>query len=531
MKPLQNFTDGQANVYEVADTMHSISTQTNIVDSVATVSFAASLDTRASSAVLRGTGQLPFRLPDRDRLYVAIFGDNPLLMQSHVEQSGGRVVYTATAGNCTWNRRSEIQQAFRRHTGDSRKTLVWIHWGEGLHLSRGRTRRETLQGCSAWLTRQAAEGGLAFFNSMANHWPFKTSSKWSETAKDVASCLIGVSGPCRTFRYCSIFVDAEMACRCKVPVMGDSESGTADCMNLFVGLVKQIFSHPMVFKETNRDILEDVGGEVPPTPVQAYPTEQAVRQKKAKAQYKEDLKSQGLTPEEIKQRTRKKPQIQEKHYDDCGSDVSPLLENNERVLLCLGHSTLSDLVHHCFMEEETGRMSESDEDYTTTTLDMSWNFLLSSEIDEGHACFVQKIAGSTFIPIDCVVSYLTHSALKGNVDVMEVVGGMGGVSRLAIRRRLVTGKNFDLVTGCDLECDKDFRSVTDYVEKFRPKVLVGGPPCTAFSSWSRLHRIKNPTQYASVRATGVKLAGRFARLCKMQINHGNYFVMENPRGS
>ena len=89
---------------------------------------------------------------------------------------------------------------------------------------------------------------------------------------------------------------------------------------------------------------------------------------------------------------------------------------------------------------------------------------------------MQKIAGSTFIPIDCIVSYLTHSALKGRVDIVEIFGGMGGISRIAIRRRLVTGKNFDLVTGCDLESDKDFRTVTDYVEKFRPRILVGGPP-------------------------------------------------------
>ena len=164
MKPLQNLNqaDGQANVYEVSDTIHSISTQTQTIDTVASVSFAASLDTRASRANLCGTGQLPFRLPDRDRLYVAFVGDNPLLMQSHVEQSGGRVVYTATAGACSWNRRNEINLAFRKHTGDARKTLVWIHLGEGLHRSRGRTRRESLQGCSAWLTRQAAERGFSF---------------------------------------------------------------------------------------------------------------------------------------------------------------------------------------------------------------------------------------------------------------------------------------------------------------------------------------------------------------------------------
>ena len=121
------------------------------------------------------------------------------------------------------------------------------------------------------------------------------------------------------------------------------------------------------------------------------------------------------------------------------------------------------------------------------------------------------------MPVDSFVSYLSSPTLRSHVDIVEVFGGMGGGSRVASRRRLVCGKNFDIVTGCDLSVDRDFQSVCQYFAEFKPKVLIGGPPCTAFSSWSRLHRIKNPTQYAKVRNVGVKLASRFAKLCKMQL--------------
>ena len=36
------------------------------------------------------------------------------------------------------------------------------------------------------------------------------------------------------------------------------------------------------------------------------------------------------------------------------------------------------------------------------------------------------------------------------IDVCEICGGKGGVSRIAIRRRLKTGQNFDICVGFDL---------------------------------------------------------------------------------
>ena len=149
---------------------HSMSTQTytNIVASDETVQ---SQDQMRVSG--RAGGRLPFILPDRDDLYVAIFGDNPLLMKHEVERSGGRVVYSASAGTCSWKNAHDVQNTFRKHTGDMRKTLLWVHWGEGLHNSKGHVRKTSIQACAQWLKRQSKEGGLAVMDSIAEHWPWK----------------------------------------------------------------------------------------------------------------------------------------------------------------------------------------------------------------------------------------------------------------------------------------------------------------------------------------------------------------------
>ena len=232
---------GACAVADVDDsTIRNSSTQTYNVEVVA-VPFPASPEPRTSGADLRGRGkQLPFRLPDSEKLYVAIFGDNPLLMQSRVESSGGRVVFSATAGTGSWQRRSEVSKAFKRHTDDALKTLVWVQWGEGLDKAKYRVRREAMQGCSAWLKRQSEDGGLAFMCALGDHWPFDKDSIWSSTAMDLASCKMGLDGPCRKFKYISNFVNANNRCQCAASAVGASSA--EDCTQLFVGIANPISS-------------------------------------------------------------------------------------------------------------------------------------------------------------------------------------------------------------------------------------------------------------------------------------------------
>ena len=57
---------------------------------------------------------------------------------------------------------------------------------------------------------------------------------------------------------------------------------------------------------------------------EAFPTEQSIKQKKARKEQKKALEKQGLSTEEIKRIMGKKAQPQEQVFEECGSDFTPL---------------------------------------------------------------------------------------------------------------------------------------------------------------------------------------------------------------
>ena len=92
----------------------------------------------------------------------------------------------------------------------------------------------------------------------------------------------------------------------------------------------------------------------------SFPTEQAIQQKEGKKKKVERLKAAGHTEEEIRMMTRRKPQVQEKHYDDCGSDFGPI-DDKESTFLSHPCGTLNDMVSYCFRDD----ISEQDVMRTT----------------------------------------------------------------------------------------------------------------------------------------------------------------------
>ena len=113
-------------------------------------------------------------------------------------------------------------------------------------------------------------------------------------------------------------------------------------------------------------------------------------------------------------------------------------------------------------------------------------------------------------------------------DVMELFGGEGKVVQLSVRRSLVGGRNLDLTTGVDLLSPKDIKALWDYMEKHSPRVVVAGPPCTSFSMWSHINRLRNPTAFEHSRKIGVALATLTAAICEFQLSKGRHFLVENP---
>ena len=59
-------------------------------------------------------------------------------------------------------------------------------------------------------------------------------------------------------------------------------------------------------------------------------------------------------------------------------------------------------------------------------------------------------SGRASVLIEDFVGYLSQLKLAGRPDVVDIFGGVKGVGKFGVRRRLLSGENFDLVTGFDL---------------------------------------------------------------------------------
>ena len=116
----------------------------------------------------------------------------------------------------------------------------------------------------------------------------------------------------------------------------------------------------------------------------------------------------------------------------------------------------------------------------------------------------------------------------GNMHIMEVYGGYGGVTRLAIRRGLVVGKNFDIALGVDLLKPGEQEKLLHYVRTFKPQVVVMGPPCTAFGTWARYNYIHAHDAWLRSYLVGYPLAVLAAKIAEIQMNAGRFFLAENP---
>lgn len=284
-------------------------------------------------------------------------------------------------------------------------------------------------------------------------------------------------------------------------------------------------------------------------PAFVAPTEQAVRQKAARDKIKEELKAKGMTDAEIKKTRPRKKFTQEDHADDCGEDFGPL--NEEEYLLSLAHNVNNELsIHEFAFFEDIYLDDDLSDDEESETDDIFDDDLLRNYfwVSEMEACRVgdedryepdgdprrladSRLTNFTSVTILHLNTNLARPELKGSLDIMEIFGGEAGTTRICIRKRLRTGKNFDLVTGYDLTDERAQEEVRSYIQKFRPMFIIMGPPCTAFGCWSTLNRYIYPESWETSRKIGEILAKFAAEVASIQLAANRHFLIENPRGN
>ena len=245
----------------------------------------------------------------------------------------------------------------------------------------------------------------------------------------------------------------------------------------------------------------------------AFPTEQAIRQK-------ESLKAKKEAGGEIK----KKKQIVEAHADDCGMDLSGIEAD------IAGLEMPSDDFGSMSYWASGGSSSSTAGDPARLARWLSSKHWLFGSSAQGTVPFDDKA-----IACDGIETFLAQARKRtftGQVDVMEMFGGAADTSRLLVRRyNAVTGINFDLTCGFNLRNQKHVQLLIQYVDEFKPVVVVMAPPCTGLKGWAGVNRVVNPEGHARSVENSTALGKLAAAIAARQLNAGRHFVAENPRGS
>ena len=414
------------------------------------------------------------------------------------------------------NTREELQEAGLHKKLKDLKTKVclWIHFDNNVTQEVSGTIRSLVK-------LQIKNQGMMILDAQTKQWPKTLRTLITEPAH-IYTCGLACE-ECFGFKFWTTPRLKEIRCTCGSE--GDPKRLTKPIDGKF----------KIAFEAVARYLLSAVGqdeGLINPSPVlhsvdqacqAAYPTEQAIRSKQVRKERQEQLAKDGLTKEEIKAATKRKKQPQEHHYDDCGSDIELLEEREARSLLALPGGELDEAVAFCFGNDCHWGDDEEEAEQYLRSLD-SLNYLVGFQIEE-----------TTEVDIMDLCTYLQrrteHLGRRKHVDVIQLFGGEGGVLKIAIRRNLVTGQNFDIVTGFDLRNRDHEKALYEYIELCKPMVVIASPPCTAFGKLSQINRVNNYERWKDTRRDGERLGRITATVCEMQHRGRRYYLVENPKGS
>ena len=192
---------------------------------------------------------------------------------------------------------------------------------------------------------------------------------------------------------------------------------------------------------------------------QAYPTDAKEREKQKKKD-NPDWKP------------KKQKKFVEDHYDDLGDDLSGLGCD-------LAFHQATTIVED-YYSDNSNEVSSDEEFIDGLTY---WMF----KGPDGDRLTTYH----TMSVCDLSTAIALLSEVGGGYDICEFCGGTGRTTRVAIRRRLRTGRNFDLVTNADLGDPTQQRQALKYLDDNEVLVLVMGPSCRTLGPPSNVNMAIN----------------------------------------
>ena len=245
----------------------------------------------------------------------------------------------------------------------------------------------------------------------------------------------------------------------------------------------------------------------------SFPTAQAERQKQQRKARNEELRDRSYTDDQIKQMTRKRPQGQEEHFDDCGSDTAVIEFDPDGAYLMMS-TKIEDLQSVCFEDDACEPLPPSDTEQSCE-YPFELSYLYGSE-GEAHPCFRSK-ACAHYVSMDRLNAYFLDKP-GAQISVMEILGGVAGVTRISMRYRLACGPKVDLITGADVTRKSDADALLGFIRTMRPAIIAMGPPFRLLDN-------------STTRARGESLAKLAAEAATAQITGARHAIIENPSAS
>ncbi len=206
----------------------------------------------------------------------------------------------------------------------------------------------------------------------------------------------------------------------------------------------------------------------------------------------------------------------EEHYDDCGDDITSI-----------GGFLTDDLNNVPDSEDESTDSEDAwyheEDDFGVGLSSISLFGAVEILPSFRH---VQVVQTSTFVEAE-----LTLLACPIGIDVAELCGGEARASRVGIRRSLKTGKNFDIVTECDLNVASEQLACRKYFLTQTVLVALMAPTCKPFGILGQWNETLYPTGWLR----GYNDAAPHGRLCGeialVQLQKGLHFLCEQPEPS
>ena len=115
----------------------------------------------------------------------------------------------------------------------------------------------------------------------------------------------------------------------------------------------------------------------------------------------------------------------------------------------------------------------------------------------------------------------------GKIDFLEMFSA-AKLSQSAAMQGLRVGALIDLRTGYDLLTAEGRRKAMEVIERQQPKIIHMAPVC---GLWSQMQKINDLSDTYQKRKTYLPMVEFCARVALYQIEHGRYFIIENPATS